>query len=75
MNTKPKIIAVACGMFLAIALLLTPSQAEKNTASKFIQKKASLSSNPLIRYSGECKGNGVCMQDSTRTWFGHWYEY
>lgn len=75
MNAKPKFIALLCGMFLAVALLLTPSQAEKNSTSKFLKKKTSLSSNPFTRYRGECKGNGVYMQDITRTWFGHWYEY
>ena len=72
---KTKITAVVCGVFLAIALLLTPSQAEKNASFKSIQKKSILPSDPFTRYSGECKGNGVCIQDSTRTWFGHWYEY
>ena len=33
MDTKVKITAMACGMFLAVALLLTPAQAGKKTST------------------------------------------
>ena len=75
MDTKVKITAMACGMFLAVALLLTPAQAGKKTSTN-TPTKASLSSlNAFTRYKGECVGSGVCMEDSSRIWYGKWHEY
>lgn len=74
MNTKVKITAAVCSMFLATVLLLDSAQAEK-TSSVQQQKVSLTSSNPFLRYSGECKGSGVCMEDSSRVWYGKWHEY
>lgn len=74
MNTKVKITAAVCSMFLATVLLLDSAQAEK-TSSVQQQKVSLTSSNPLLRYRGECKGAGVCMEDSSRVWYGKWHEY
>lgn len=75
MNTKVKITAAVCGMFLATALLLNPAQAERDASAINKQQKVSLTSNSSARYRGECVGNGACMEDSTRVWYGKWHEY
>lgn len=67
MNTKVKITAAVCGMFLATVLLLNSAQAEK-TSSVQQQKVSLTSSNPFSRYRGECVGCMYGRQFKSLVW-------
>ena len=76
MNKNVKITAALCGIVLAIGLMVSTSQASsENFIKKGKAKSTTVSPDPFARYKGECVGNGVCMEDSVRTWFGKWHEY